>query len=220
MPIQVLVQRSVDLEYVIRVVDAATTARTQPGEAIEVDLREVRMGGIRTQRFGKSKSGVVEAVAVSQSQFAVLQEIEAYVQDQRRRKSVHVIQRRTPVDLIQNRTGGVVAGERPASLEQSVVMPEVVEQLVPAADIEIEPAQFVVESVELTRRADIVVVGSVHVSGEVRQVDETQDILGDRADLGGGNEIVGERLPRHARALPHAAGRIVNLIVCAEPQQR
>jgi len=53
------------------------------------------MRGIRQQRFGKSKSGVVEAVAVSQSQFAVLQEIEAYVQDQRRRKSVHVIQRRT-----------------------------------------------------------------------------------------------------------------------------
>jgi len=45
------------------------------------------------------------------------------------------------------------------------------------------------KSVELTRRADIVVVGSVHISGEVRQVDETQDIFGDRADLEAGTRL-------------------------------
>ncbi len=218
--VHVLVQRGVDLKHVVRIVDTAAAARAQPGEAVEVDLGEVGMRGGRKQRFGESESREVKPVAVSFSQFAVLQEIETHVQDQRWGESVNVVERGAPVDLIENRAGGVIAGERAASFEQTIVVPEVIEQLMPVADIEIEATKLVVERIELTRSADVIVIRAVHIAGIVRQVDVIQDVPGDRADLGGGNEIPGEGLPGHARALPDSAGGIVDLITRAEPQQR
>src|SRR5437879_2847301 len=118
----------------------------------------------------------------------------------RGRESENIVQSRAPVDLVQDRAGGIVAGKSAAGRQQPVIVAEVVEKLVTVADIEIEAAEFIVESVELARRADEVVVGAVRISRKVRQIDEAEDVLGDGADLRGGDDIAGERLSRHARA--------------------
>src|SRR5262249_38867347 len=92
------------------------------------------------------KRGGVESVAGPAVAFNEACPIQSQIHDCRWIEGVNVIQHRALVDAAQEIAGRNVE-EPVTAVLNPVVMPEIPEQLVPVADIEVQPADFAVESV-------------------------------------------------------------------------
>ena len=202
-----------DLEAVER--RRITAAVADVGELVEVDGRHHRAGGSRLH--GRREAGVRQVEPDARTAVALHKPrpVQPRIQHHSRRERIDVVERGAPVRARQEVAGGDVV-EEVAAVLQAIVVPHAEEQLVDVAHVVVDPAEEGLEIVGPGRGREEV----VHGARLVRQRNVLQQILRDRVEPVGRDDVARERRAAHARALLHARQRIIQLVRRARRQQR